>query len=314
MDLLDLIRSKINSLPDGPHLSGLRSVLRHIEAAYKHLNRGQTEGDESAFTDAVYRTNQAFEGSIKEAYRVLKNKAPEKMTPYEIEQYLEANKVFRDRILAQFTNYRTTWRNPSIHDHNLDFDEDEAFLATVSVSAFTKLLVDQIAEKLSYEAVQKDIADHKIAVKSDVAISEGLIDRVARIFQEFSKQYATHNAAIPIESEAQLMGALSGFFASVAPDLHVTTGRIYRNSRAHYIDMVISKENEHVVIELKRGQYRALIDQGVHQLALYMQAANTDKGLLFLYSGKSAEYTIEIRETPDHNAKILVLRPKASGQ
>jgi hypothetical protein len=47
MDLLDLIRSKIDSLPDGPHLSGLRSVLRHIEAAYKHLNRGQTEGDES---------------------------------------------------------------------------------------------------------------------------------------------------------------------------------------------------------------------------------------------------------------------------
>jgi hypothetical protein len=212
MDLLDLIRSKINALPDGPHLNGLQSVVRHIEAAYQHLTRGQSEGDESYFTDAIYRTNQAFEGSIKEAYRVLANKAPEKMTPHEIEQYLEENKVFRDRILAQFTNYRTAWRNPSTHDYNLDFDEDEAFLAAVSVSAFTKLLVDQIAERLSFEAVQKDVVAHKIAVKSSAIISETLIDRVTGVFRDFSKQYAADNSAVPIESEAQLMGALSGFF------------------------------------------------------------------------------------------------------
>jgi hypothetical protein len=184
MDLLVLIRTKIDTLPDGPHLNGLRSVLTHIEAAYKHLTRGQG-GDESAFTDAIYRTNQAFEGSIKEAYRVLANKTPEKMKPHEIEQYLEGNEVFRDRILAQFTNYRTVWRNPSTHNYNLDFDEDEAFLAAVSVSAFTKLLVDSIAERLSFEAIQKDVATHKILTKPDAIISEPLIDRAISVFQIF---------------------------------------------------------------------------------------------------------------------------------
>jgi hypothetical protein len=71
MDLLDVIRKQIDRLSEGPHSVGLRSVLRHIEAAYGHLSRGQTQQDDSAFTDAIYRTNQAFEGSIKEAYRIL---------------------------------------------------------------------------------------------------------------------------------------------------------------------------------------------------------------------------------------------------
>ena len=63
MDLLDLIRIQINALPQGAHLQGLRSVLHHIETGYKHFARGQSDGDEFAFTDTIYRTNQAFEGS-----------------------------------------------------------------------------------------------------------------------------------------------------------------------------------------------------------------------------------------------------------
>jgi hypothetical protein len=110
------------------------------------------------------------------------------------------------------------------------------------------------------------------------------------------------------------MGALSGFFASVAPDLHVTTGRIYRNERSHYIDMVVSKGKEHVVIELKRGHHRALIDRGLHQLALYMQAAKTNKGILFLYSGMSSNYLVEKHKALASNADIRVLRPRTPGK
>jgi PD-(D/E)XK nuclease superfamily len=101
--------------------------------------------------------------------------------------------------------------------------------------------------------------------------------------------------------------------ALVAADLHVTTGRIYRNERSHYVDMVISKGQEHVVIELKRGQNRALIDQGVQQLALYMQAAKTDKGILFLYSGRSTDYSVENQKAVGLSVEIRVLRPKAPG-
>jgi hypothetical protein len=86
MDLLDLIRNQVKTLPLGDHQPGLKSVLHHIETAYKHFARGQTDGDESAFTDTIYRTNQAFEGSVKEAYRVLAGRDPQKMRPFDIEQ------------------------------------------------------------------------------------------------------------------------------------------------------------------------------------------------------------------------------------
>ena len=100
MNILEIIRRTIEALPDGPHLQGLRSVLRHIEAAYKHFTRAQADGDESFFTDAIYRTNQAFEGSIKEAYRVIEHKDPQRVTPREIEEYFEKHKTFRGRVLG----------------------------------------------------------------------------------------------------------------------------------------------------------------------------------------------------------------------
>ena len=119
MDLVDTLRSKIDRLSDGNHTTGLQSILSHIEVAFRHLNRGQSVNDESAFTDVIYRCNQAFEGSIKEAYRVLTNQDPQRTTPFQIETYLENEQIFRDRVLAQFTNYRKEWRNPSTHDYNL---------------------------------------------------------------------------------------------------------------------------------------------------------------------------------------------------
>jgi hypothetical protein len=312
MNLLDVIRKQIDTLSEGPHSVGLRSVLRHIEAAYRHLSRGQTQQDDSAFTDAIYRTNQAFEGSIKEAYRILAVKNPESTTTYEIEQYLDQHKVFRDRVLAQFTNYRTQWRNPSTHDYSLDFDEDEAFLAIVSVSAFAKLLLDQISERLSFVAAKKDVETHKPLAKRTASTSGSLVDRIIEIFQDFLRHYAADDSTVPIETEAQLIGALAGFLSTIAPDLHYSVGRVFRGLRPHHVDMVIENATERILIELKRGEHRRLIDDGIQQLELYIQAAKAASGILFLYSARAIDYKIEIRKIPGGTAQIFVLRPASS--
>jgi hypothetical protein len=68
MDLIEILRQRIESLAAGEYIIGLRAVLQHIVVAANHLARGQRSGDDTAFTDAIYRTNQAFEGSLKEAY------------------------------------------------------------------------------------------------------------------------------------------------------------------------------------------------------------------------------------------------------
>src|ERR1044071_6288717 len=78
MKLLDILHQRIDSLVAGHHTAGIRSVIQHVQVAIAHLERGKREGDDTAFTDAIYRTNQAFEGSLKEAYRVLASKDPGK--------------------------------------------------------------------------------------------------------------------------------------------------------------------------------------------------------------------------------------------
>lgn len=94
MDLFKTLRQKVDTLGDGEYLPGLRAVLLHIETAHKHLERGQIHNDEPAFTDAIYRTNQAFEGSIKEAYRVLAGRDPARQRPFDIENTLKTKRSF----------------------------------------------------------------------------------------------------------------------------------------------------------------------------------------------------------------------------
>jgi hypothetical protein len=99
MDLVETLKKKIIALEEGEYIPGLKAVLSHIETAFRHLSRGQESDDDTAFTDAIYRTNQAFEGSVKEAYRVLAGQDPSRKRPYDIENYLERNNVFRSRVL-----------------------------------------------------------------------------------------------------------------------------------------------------------------------------------------------------------------------
>ena len=101
MNLLEILRSRIADLPDGDYLQGLNAVVRHIEVAGNHLERGRLSPEETAFTDAIYRTNQAFEGSLKEAFRVLAAKDPARETPNSIETYLQKENLLSDTIWSR---------------------------------------------------------------------------------------------------------------------------------------------------------------------------------------------------------------------
>lgn len=317
MDLLDILRSKIDSLEDGDHIPGLKAVLLHIETASRHLLRGQKQNDDTAFTDSIYRTNQAFEGSLKEAYRVLAGKDPERERPYDIEQYFEEKKVFRQRVLAQFTNYRTQWRNPSSHDYKLDFDENEAFLAIVSVSAFACLVLDQISFTLSYIRTKIETETKHSDIQTRFANYQGsILELTSELLKEFSVQHWTAKDENPKQTEANIIGALSGFFATVAPNLEVSsevklTPNLSTGSRIMRIaDLVVSNEQEQVLIELKGSKrgYRS----GLLQLEKYMRESNISCGILYLYPDpdKSGELDINQHLLPEMNGRILILTPR----
>ena len=313
MDLLRILRSKIDVLEEGDYIPGLRAVLLHIETASRHLLRGQEQEEKTAFTDAIYRTNQAFEGSLKEAYRVLSEQEPERKRPFDIENFFEQNSIFRQRVLTQFTNYRTEWRNPSAHNYKLDFDESEAFLAIVSVAAFACLVLDQITEKLSYLQAKTEADTKQVEIQERLASvkNSDLLNRTAQILREFSHQQSSFNIDGSKRTEVQVIGQLAGFFASAAPDLEVHSEYIIPSEAPAIADFIISDKSSRGVIELKRARPgRRLIDAGVVQVERYMFLSNIKSATLFLFSEFGGELDIQERNVSNIDGKILILKPE----
>ncbi len=310
MDLVETLRSKIATLDDGDHISGLRATLGHIEVAFRHLARGQSDGDETAFTDAIYRTNQAFEGGIKEAYRVLTGKDPQKKTPHFIESYLEENQIFRGRVLSQFKNYRTEWRNPSTHDYQLYFDESEAFLAIVSVSAFACVLSDQIASKIAFD-VSKSATKTQFQALPKAAEKNSLYSRATSIVQNFASTY-NGMAMTGRKTEVVLLGALHGVFASVMPDVEVVLEPRLSSESNYHADMILKKGDESLIIEMKRFRANQGLVAARDQVEKYMEVSKINLGLLVFMPDSPEEIEILDYELSHLDRRIGILLPKSA--
>lgn len=272
MDIVEKLKTKIASLSQGSHTLGLLAVETHIRCGVRHLTRGERETDETAFTDAIYRCNQAFEGSVKEAYRVLAGKEPHSKTPAQIEEFLTKNQVLRQRVLDQFTTYRRQWRNPSTHDYMLDFDASEALLAIVSVTAFAIVLCDQIQTALAAKKAEEDAANmpHRLA-KNDT-----LQDQLTLLIQEFVQQYEEGDDVSLRDADRNLEGALAGYLSAAFGDDASVKVEIGRRFSGREADVAITRGNEHIAVEVKRiskpmpsrlvsglGYLDALMDRGI---------------------------------------------------
>jgi hypothetical protein len=88
MDLRTEIENKLKQLSGHARAESIAAAVRHIVIAEDRLSRGRLDRDEDYFNDVVYRTNQAFEGILKEAYRVLTGRDVSRLTPAEIETHL----------------------------------------------------------------------------------------------------------------------------------------------------------------------------------------------------------------------------------
>ena len=87
MDIVEKLKIAVAVLPEGEHTPGMSAIVRHVENSIRHYERAEKEKDEDAYTDCIYRTNQAYEGSLKEAYRIFSGVKPERKTLNEIETY-----------------------------------------------------------------------------------------------------------------------------------------------------------------------------------------------------------------------------------
>lgn len=303
MDLLNTLRERIGRVREGEHTSGLRAVLKHIESATKHLERGQRDGDDTLFTDAIYRTNQAFEGSIKEAFRILAKKEPENVRPYEIERYLQENNVLRPRVLAQLSHYRKEWRNPSTHDYRIAFDDDEALLAIVTVTVFAIVLTDQVLEYLSAEQARL-LAGRTPPRQTPIA--ESLLEQVALLLESFTVQFREAQQADGDLREVEILGALDGFLRGSAPDLIVNPHAMLAPILAS--DFLISSDTERMILEVKRGgRTRRHMDEAVQQVAMYMDVSGVHHAIVYIYNTPNSGHVTRTRARLPTNDQLLVV-------
>lgn len=253
MDIVRILRDAIDRVPVGDHSTGLNAILRHITAAIRHFERDRIS-DPDGFTDTIYRTNQSYEGSLKEAYRVLAGKDPVGKTTHEIEKYLDNNSVVRPRVLTQLTRYRQDYRNPSTHDYKLDFDENEALLAIVSVCAFAKLLVDQISGKLVYNTASATTLGHDRNI--NIRSLDELVSLASFIIIDTISDIPKINAITVETFPSLLSGRFDSYGMSSSLQWEATDGR-YR------WDVVVSKGDFCVAVEQRWSidtEYPGLLD------------------------------------------------------
>ena len=277
MDIVELIRSAAGTFAGTPHEAGVRAVVRHIERAEMHFRRGREEADDDSFNDVVYRTNQAFEGILKEAYVVLTGKDASKLRPVDLESHYSTNNVLKPRVSELLTNYRRQWRNPATHDHSLFFTEQEALLALVSICAFVVVLLDQMVEAYAFTLQTTKTDPSKIDI---VPKTNPLAMRIAEALERFPSIAAT----APNTREVEVLGALHAFLRTVVPDAMTAAEAIFEHEGRHdQVDLTVQDDNSLVILEVKIGRGSARKEAGIAQLERYLQSSGAGTGILYLH-------------------------------
>lgn len=259
--------------------------MRHVEMAERHLIRARAENDDDLYNDVIYRTNQAFEGMLKEAYTVLTDEDGSKLSPHQIEQHLLQEKVFVARVLELFTNYRRQWRNPSTHDYKLFFGDQEALLAIVSVSAFANILLDQIIETLNFkqERERLHLASEQLLQSYKTVQGTPIHEEVLTLLELFSEELATSIPEPARLTEVEINGRLHAFIESLDPDANVVREPQISASRNLRPDFLIQKDNREVIVEVKRAAIgEKSVQAGLDRLLTYLGAAKFERGILYV--------------------------------
>ncbi|MBI3258206.1 MAG: hypothetical protein HYZ54_01805 [Ignavibacteriae bacterium] len=290
MDTLKEIEKQIDSIRVNDDSRYLDSILIHIQRAEFYYIQGRT--DTGFYNDVIYRSNQAYEGALKESYKVLADKTEDevlKKTPNDIEKYLETENVFKDRVVQLFKNYRSEWRNKSTHDHKLFFDQNEAFIALTSVTSFVHLLLKQIQDKISYKEQQKKLSVDRESVEKikliRSSITKNPIEKLTDLIIEFAKQKGEqifNNGSNT--KEVGVLGVFHAYIESIGKVINIQKEpKINIHGIEFWPDFKIEIDDEIIVLELTRHpKYLTKPIYGsLERLLIYMQELNIYKGVVY---------------------------------
>lgn len=304
MDILKEINDQIKRIKQDDNSNYLDLIYNHLDRAEYYYKQGAK--DQQFFNDVIYRANQAYEGALKEAYKILAGKTDnelQKTSPHLIEKHFKENQIFKDRVLQLFENYRQEWRNKSTHDYKLIFDENEAFIALTNVSSFVHLLLKQIEETIAFHNERKKMLEAKERlIEIKVMLSNKKESLAQKIFH-LIRQFAENGDSVPYETgitlktlnSSQLMGMLHGFFAAAAPELTIHVEPMIRfKGTVLRPDFIFELDNEKVLMEVKGQHRKGALQTHINQVVNYLEASDISTGILYFASFSDPNTTIKV--------------------
>lgn len=244
MDILEIIKTQASSFMN-EQPSGMQAVLSHLERAADLLEDGKEENDVQSFNDVIYRTNQAYEGILKEGYKAISGEDAGRMRLYDIEKYFKTEQVLSGRVLQLFENYRRQWRNPSTHDYQLFFSVNEAFLAIVSVVAFTHALLDRMIEYTTF-------ASHREPRSRSLSGGINSMDALLKSAVQLSRSFIRPES-LQKESKPVILGKLIAHWANNEMDVIIKREEaISEDGMERYYDFCLktSEEEKGILVEV----------------------------------------------------------------
>lgn len=312
MDILASIEDQVKEIRKLSTTASVDQIITHIKRAEHYYSLGIKNKDENYFTDVVYRTNQAFEGSLRQSYMILADKTEEetaKKRTVDIESFLSANSIFNQRVLDLFSNYRKNWRNQSTHDFKLFFSESEALLAIVNVSAYIYVLFNQIIGKLAYLKEEETIRKSHLIKKAFVSRinkQKNLFDKITECIRAFTKITKLNADARDIE----IIGAFYAFLESIFGN-KITVERgtmVSKGFQSGFLDMYIKMGNERLIIEVKRPG-TAVSEGQINQILSYLMLTDESYAILWVpdFSSGKIEVKNEVIDSPVGPNNIRVI-------
>ncbi len=195
-----------------------------------------------------------------------------------------------------FKNYRQNWRNPSTHEYDLFFSQEEATLALTSVSAFILVLSNQIFEKVYSDEETKIVTENLPQIKKSIENYESLSlnEKVINLLLHF-------NSSQDISIESALSGVLSGYLPTIDNEFSILRNPpIKIKDQVLRPDFIIQKNTEKIILELKFGPRRSDIKFSVDRMFNFLIRSKITKGILFCYDGQQNTRNIE-RRTRNEN-------------
>lgn len=310
MDLVTTLRQKLAALEESGRLAGLRDLLSHLEAAEKYLDRGLSQNEPAAFADAILRVNQAFELGLKEAYRVYVGREPAYQRVCDIEKLFEQNRILPTRVAARLIDHERLGRKPIVSGSDPMWSESDAFLALVAGASMACVLMDGIAQQVSFTSARTFLHQHRAWLQTMLPQESGaLADRCVALFQAFSVIFPGVVSSAAAAPRLPLIGSLRGFIATAASDLEIAGHLDGDQCGLRETELLVASAHERQVVRLISTADLSQLSAAAAQLAHCATANEASGAIIFVVPPDPGELQCVTRMLPDSGAPLLILTP-----